>query len=217
MKYICLLILSFVFLWAAGSAEADGGTELTIYSGISFLESERDVFPEILADLRSPIDFHFQSSFDSGFLFGFKAGHYLNENVEVEGNFAIAPNQELRTESFFECPVGEICPLTGLELFPPFFFEERNGVSYYYDGNLVYNFDYRNLTPFVTVGIGGITNDFELENHTDFSLNFGGGAKFYFGRVGIRIEVNDHVIPDHFLTEETEHDLQVHYGFLVRL
>jgi hypothetical protein len=216
MKSIYLFLIVALLCCGSASAESrDGVTELTIYSGISFLETEHEEFPDILLRPDAPFDYHFESSFDGGFLFGFKGGYYFNENVELEGNFAIAPNQKLRTESFFDCPVAEICPL--FDFFPPIFFDEQNGVSYYYDGNLVYNFDLRNLTPFVSVGLGGITNDFEVENHTDFSLNFGGGAKFNFGKVGVRIEVNDHVIPDHFLTEETEHDVQVHYGLLVRL
>ena len=138
--------------------------------------------------------------------------------MEVEGSFVIAPDHELTETNTFFCPPGVICPLNNqTPLFIPFFLRQSNVVTYQYDGNFVYNFAKNDLRPFVTFGIGGMTSVLSSANRTDFAINFGGGAKFYFNKIGIRAEINDHVVPDYFLTGKTEHDLQVQYGFIFRL
>jgi opacity protein-like surface antigen len=217
MKFILIPIAVLLAMQVLLHAEKpSGSTEITIYSGVSFLEAER------VAHIPLPF-FRTRESLDGGFLIGFKGAYFLNDNIGIEGNFSVAPNQTLSRESTFECPPGVICPAGPVV---PFFFEERDVSSYYYDANFVYSFPQKYLTPFVTFGIGGVTTDtsefrgitpnIERGNQTDFSINFGGGAKVYFNRFGLRFEVNDHVVADHFITEETEHDLQVQYGFLFR-
>lgn len=223
MKFSILWIAILLFFPVILLAQSnDGKVEITIHSGLSFLDAGERVEtpPCIFCRDAPPFPFVFvnEISMDGSFLFGVKAGYYLNEKMEVEGAFAIAPNHEVKEASNIFCPDGEICPLTpDLPVFIPSFLSQTDAVSYQYDANFVYNFTETNVKPFVTFGIGAVTTDLSLENQTDFALNFGGGAKFYFKNVGIRVEVNDHVMPDHFLTGKTEHDVQVQYGFLFRL
>ena len=214
MRYCIWLLVSLLFCGVLQAQESVKKSELTVYSGISFLDVE-DVNGPCLECLYILPPFIETSTLEGGFIIGFKFGYYLNENVEVEGNFSIAPNQDFTFESSIFCP-GVPCPLSQDE-FAPVIFIEKNAVSYDYGGNLVYNFNQEKVTPFVTAGIGGLSTDLGDETHNDFVFNFGGGAKFNFKNVGVRFEINDHVIPDHFLTAKTEHDLQVQYGFFFRL
>ena len=217
--WIAILVFSPIILLAQGN---DGKMEITIHSGFSFLDADERVEtpPCIICRDAPPFPFVFvnEKSMNGSFLFGVKAGYYLNQKMEVEGAFAIAPNHEVTEINDIFCPPGELCPLIDeIPLLIPSFLNQTNAVSYQYDANFVYNFTETNVKPFVTFGIGAVTTDLLLENQTDFALNFGGGAKFYFKNLGLRVEVNDHVMPDYFLTGKTEHDVQVQYGFLFRL
>ncbi len=214
MKYIsCLFVLLFTSC-ILQAQESVHKSEITVYSGISFLDVENATDPCLLC--LSPLPpFTETSTLDSGFLIGFKFGYYLNENVEVEGNFSVAPSQDFTFETSIFCP-AEPCPLTQ-DVFAPLIFFKKNAVSYGYAGNLVYNFNRKTVTPFLTAGIGGVSTDLGDETHNDFVFNFGGGTKFYFKNVGVRFELNDQVIPDHFLSGKTEHDLQIQCGFFFRL
>ncbi len=214
MRRIILLFLLLVTPCVLFAQNEKKQPELTIFTGISFLEIQNVNGPclECLSPLPPFIE---TNTLDSGILIGFKFGYYLNETVEVEGNFSVAPNQDFTFETSIFCP-AEPCPLTGDE-FAPLIFFKKNAVSYSYNGNLVYNFNRKTVTPFVTAGIGGLSTDLGEETRSDLVFNFGGGAKFYFKNVGVRFELNDQVIPDHFLSGKTEHDLQVQYGFFFRL
>jgi Outer membrane protein beta-barrel domain len=204
-----------------------GRTEITIYSGVSFLKvkNESTISCVVCARFLPPVanlipPFQQKISFDGGILIGFKAGFYLNDHFEVEGNFSIAPNQHLTSEAIFVCPPNIVCPLQGdagtADIFP-LFVNRTHAVSYYYDGNFVYNFPFKSATPFATFGVGGISTSLDQQTNTDLAINFGGGVKFRFHTLGFRVEANDHVIPDHFLSGNTEHDFQVQYGLLFRL
>lgn len=217
-------ILLFVIAFVPLSLHAQ--TEITVYSGFSFVNAQGITAPCLacagpVVSPGLPIPF-FQTrrTLDGGFLIGFKGGYHFNENVEVEGNFSVAPKQKLTTETFFQCPPGIVCPLqrnaAGLAIFP-FLNESRNVVSYYYDGDMVYNILLRHVTPFVEAGLGGVSSDSGSGTETDLAFNFGGGAKFPFRRFALRLELNDHVIASHFVSGKTEHDLQVQYGVLFAL
>jgi hypothetical protein len=49
---------------------------------------------------------------------------------------------------------------------------------------------------------------------TDFVFRFG-ALKVLFGSVGARVDVVDHLVLDHFLTGDNEHDVHATAGFLV--
>lgn len=95
-------------------------------------------------------------------------------------------------------------------------FGERNVTAWHYGAGVTYDVLGGDVRPFVALGAGGVTYDGASEAGTSFVLRFGGGLKAYFGRVGARIDVVDHVVVDHFLSEKTEHDVHATAGMLVR-
>jgi hypothetical protein len=216
--YLMFLMLFLAIPLLSFGQNPDGDLEVTIYSGWSFLNFEEETslcrFCELAINPRIPF-FETRRQVNGSFLFGVKAGYYLTDRAEVEGNFAIAPSHDIRIESFVNCPPGELCPLL-----PDFLFSD-NLVAYHYDGNFTYNLTDDKVRPFLTFGVGGVSSDpgnnFGENSQTDFVLNFGGGAKFYFDKIALRFEVNDHVIPNYFFSKKTEHDLQVQYGFVFKL
>lgn len=220
MKCFLLIVIALLLVPAWCHAEENQGkVEITIYSGLSFLDvNERIETPCAFCLSPIPLVFVSERSIDGSFLFGVKAGYYLNHKMEVEGSFAIGPNHDLTEVNDVFCRPGEICPLSPvISALIPAFLNQSNVVSYQYDANFVYNIIDGDVRPFVSFGAGGVTSSLPLQSETDFAFNFGGGAKFYFKNVGIRAELNDHVIADYFLTGKTEHDLQVQYGFVFRL
>ena len=212
--FIALLALPMLAL-----ASDEHRTEITIYSGISFPNLSFQTEPcficagPVVPDY-AVFPFTTQTELGHSFLFGVKTGVYINRNIEVEGNFGIAPHQEFRQVSGIFCPPGVICPLAPQT---PIFLYQENVVSYFYDGDFVYNFMTGNVRPFAEFGIGGTSASVQNNTSTDFTLVYGGGAKFYFRNFGFRFEVNDHLTPNNFLTKQTEHYVQVQYGFLFRL
>ncbi len=74
------------------------------------------------------------------------------------------------------------------------------------------------MRPFLSVGAGAVTYDVPREGGTSFAFEVGAGARLSFGeRIGGRIEVVDRVVPDHFLSGTTEHDVHVRAGAVFRL
>jgi hypothetical protein len=215
-----MLILVALLTQAAAFADSPArSTEMTIFSGWSFLNAKQEV--EVCPfcyyyPYPSPISV---TEVKQSVLFGFKAGYYINNNFEVEGGFGLAPNHNVQTNyNSIICTPDQPCPLYETDLFPyPYPESPENLVSYQYEGNFVYNLTGGDVRPFVTFGVGGVSSDFQNSVRNNFALNFGGGAKFYFKHAGIRLEVNDHVLPSYFLNDKTEHDLQIQYGFIFRL
>ena len=72
------------------------------------------------------------------------------------------------------------------------------------------------MRPFVIFGAGGVSYSGARESSTDFVLRFGAGLKILFGRVGARVDVVDHLVTDHFLSGDAEHDIHATAGVLVR-
>lgn len=223
-----LVVLIFASPMSLLAESPDGDFEVTVFSGWSFVNVDRDdalctfcipVFDPPLVDFPS---FFIRSRNEVGdsLLFGTKFGYYLNSRAEIEGTFAIAPNHDVRIEQTVVCLPGEICPLQTELLLPDFFFNE-NLIAYHYDVNFAYNLTQGNTRPYLTFGVGGISSDIGSNTQdnlkTDLTFNFGGGMKFYFEKLAFRLEVNDHVIPDYFFSEKTEHNIQLQYGILFRL
>ena len=205
-----------------------GSVEIAIYSGWSFVSAEGsneacwycEIIPmhyrdENTSSMYWPFTTVTQSLKDS-ILFGFKAGYYMNDNAEIEGNFGFAPNHEIKTDWNDWCQPGDVCPLFESQLYP-YFQDNQNVVAYHYDANFVYNFLHDSIRPYVTIGIGGISYDLPGDVKTSFTTNLGLGAKFYFKKVGLRFEINDHLIPNHFLSGKTENNLQIQYSFFFLL
>lgn len=217
MKFFSVIVTLWLLCSSCFAEDNEHPVEITIYSGVSFAGME-DTSPCIFcldADIPFPLPIFVQQKrhLGNGVLIGIKGAYFLNRHIALEGNFGISPNQKLTSETTFECPPGFVCPALGF----PFTFFERNTVAYVYDGNFIYHFLDQNVRPFLSAGIGGISTDVNSDIFTNFTLNFGGGLKYYFRNLGMRFEISDHVITNHWLTDETEHNLQVQYGLLFRL
>jgi hypothetical protein len=211
-------VLVFAFLgFLTSSICVQAETEVTVNSGWAFSNAEIRVAPCIFC--RDPIigavpPFTTTTEADNSPVFGVKVAYFFNNRAGIEGIFSIAPNYTVNTSTTIECPPGsDVCPLI---LLPNFLFE-RNMVVYQYDANFVYNLFTGDVEPYVTIGVGGMSSDLDNAVQSDFVVNYGGGAKFWFNNLGLRFEVNDHVIPNYFLTDKTEHNIQLHYGFLFKL
>lgn len=196
-----LFILSFFLIagWVVAQ-EVAKPLEFTFYSGVSLGADTLENTTPCPGHLCSGDTLHLKNTVSNSPLFGFGVGYYFTKNLELEGNFAIAPSIQFRSRS------NLIAPLPGFDV---------NVVSYNYDGNLVYNFDWKGMTPFLTAGIGGITRD-GLSVHTDFTYNFGGGVKYYYKNLGLRLEVKDHIIPDFFQLGTKKNVFQIQPGIFFR-
>jgi hypothetical protein len=71
------------------------------------------------------------------------------------------------------------------------------------------------MRPFLTAGIGGITRD-GTSVHSDFTYNFGGGVKYYYKNLGLKLEVKDHIIPDFFQLGTKKNVFQIQPGIFFR-
>ena len=92
----------------------------------------------------------------------------------------------------------------------------RNVTAWHYGAGLAYDLAGGDVRPVIVFGAGGVSYSGARESETDFALRFGAGLRVYFGRVGGRVEVVDHLVVDHFLSGEAEHDIHATAGFLVR-
>jgi Outer membrane protein beta-barrel domain len=201
---VLLLISATVVLHA-------DNVEITIQSGWSFSNADLEFGPcfECLSILPPFIT---TTTVDDSVIIGIKTAYFLNQRSAIEGSFSVAPSHSVNTQSRIFCRDGP-CPLIAI---PDFLFE-RNMVVYQYDANFVYNLLTNDVQPYITIGVGGVSSDLDNDVRHDFAINYGGGAKFWFKKVALRFEVNDHVIPDYFLTNKTEHNLQIQYGFTFKL
>jgi outer membrane beta-barrel protein len=149
-----------------------------------------------------------KTEFDGGLLFNLKAGYYLNENFQLEGAYTIGPSQKLKVDSEFECNSDGECAGP--------FHNELDASSYYVDGNVLYNFHYGKFTPFISGGIGLAKTTLHIEHSNDLAFNFGVGTKVYFGKVGFRVELNNHIIRNYQFTESEQNDIQLNSGVMLR-
>jgi len=193
-----LFVLCFLLIagWVV-AAEIDKPVEFTFYSGVSLAADRLENSGPCLKGVDCVGgSFHMKNTVSNSPLFGFGVGYYFTRNFELEGNFAVAPALQFQSES------NLIAPLPSFNV---------NVISYNYDGNLVYNFDWKGMRPFLTAGIGGITRDGDSV-HSDFTYNFGGGVKFYYKNLGLKLEVKDHIIPDFFQLGTKKNVFQIQPG-----
>ena len=197
-----LFVLSFFLIagWVLAE-EVAKPVEFTFYSGVSLAADTLEVNSPCLEGVTCSGDtLHLKNTVNNSPLFGFGVGYYFTKNLQLEGNFSVAPAIQFRSESNLIAPISDF---------------NVNVVSYNYDGNLVYNFDWKGMRPFLTAGIGGITRDSQSV-HTDFTYNFGGGVKFYYKNLGLKLEVKDHIIPDFFQLGTKKNVFQIQPGIFFR-
>ena len=133
-----IFVLSFLLIAGCVIAgEVDKPLEFTFYSGVSLagdtLENNRPCLNGVTC---SGDTFHMKNTVNNSPLFGFGVGYYFTKNLQLEGNFSVAPAIQFRSESNLIAPISDF---------------DVNVVSYNYDGNLVYNFDWKGMRPFLTI------------------------------------------------------------------
>jgi hypothetical protein len=155
----------------------------------------------------------------SDFIYGVKAGLFLDQNVQIEGSLSYINHFEMSNAD------------------PPVFRISQPSVySFLYDANGVWNFGDRNLwgarfSPFISVGFGGLTayvkdassvdisgggfienpvtgalipnpaRTIVLEdNDTFFTVNYGGGVKAMnlWGPMGFRADIKGRTLPNFY-------------------
>ena len=217
---------------SAQTPVADHRYEVTLVFGASLLSADGDAAQALPFDslqtfeallpagtlrrlLPSTIETH--DHMGASFLQGFQISRRLARRGWIEGEFLIAPAHTRRRTASFRCP-AEICALAGLSSLGDALASEERVTAYHYGLGFAYELTTGEVRPFVSVGAGAVTYDVPGGGGTSFAFEFGAGARLSFGeRVGGRIEVADRVIPDHFLSGATEHDVQVRAGAVFRL
>ena len=217
---------------AAQPAPSDPRYEVTLVFGASLLSAESDSAQPLPFDslqtfeallpagtlrrlLPSTIEAH--DRMGASFLQGFQVSRRLARRGWIEGEFLIAPAHTRRRTTSFRCP-AEVCALAGLSSLGDALASEERVTAYHYGLGLAYELARGDVRPFLSVGAGAVTYDVPREGGTSFAFEVGAGARLTFGeRIGGRIEVVDRVVPDHFLSGATEHDVHVRAGAVFRL
>ena len=201
--------------------EWKGHAEITLYGGGSLLDLERTRPDRRFGPMPEgaqgesvvwPSFIQFRRSLGGSLMVGLKVGYHVTDYLAVESNFSLAPKHTLKESLHVACDPGEICPM---EIgFLPEYERKENITAYAYDINLVYHFSRSRVRPYWTAGIGGVSYDVPDDFETNFTFNTGLGLKIYGRRLGLRFEINEHVIPDHFLTGKTASNLQFQAGLV---
>ena len=223
MRTISMVVLAIIAVLYAAPAvgQPAGRNELSVFGGVSLLDADATDpgDPRILAlparPLIYPPPFQFSRSIGASGEFGVRYGRDVTDSVTFIGDFSIAPAHSA-TERFGRgCP--ELCiSFPALELYAPGLFSERF-VAYHYGGGMRLNV-WRGplVTPAVVAGIGGVTYSGENRSDTQFTLRLGGSVTAAVKNLTTGIEVVDVMVPDHFLTDQLEHDLHVRMSLGVR-
>lgn len=232
-----LAVLSAAPALRAADDADEARNEIVVFGGISLLDASRSseatigtdsiVVPAMRGFSRfgrgqlevPPISFEAETKLGSSALFGARYSRVIKDRLALEADLAIAPTHSLEL-SGHGCAAG-FCLGTGdgdargrgpigIRL------GDRDVTAWHYGAGLAYEITGGDVRPFVLLGAGASTWDGARETETDFALRFGAGLKVLFGRVGARVDVVDHMLLDHFVSGETEHDVHVTAGLLVR-
>lgn len=221
---------------AADATAAESKNEIVVFGGASILDATRGQdstigIPGWPGD-RWPgfpdVQVRTETSLGGSALFGARYSRYVKGRLAVEADLAIAPTHDLEVG-------GEVClegrcfgggrgdrpwgPWGQGPRFEDVDFESlrtRNVTAWHYGGGLTYDITGGDVRPFVIFGAGGVSYGGARESSTDFALRFGAGLKILFGRVGARVDVVDHLVTNHFLSGDAEHDIHATAGVLVR-
>lgn len=215
-------------------ADDDAKNELVVFGGISLVDASRSSEATIggdrieLTGIRGfsrfgrapvglpPITLETETSLGSSALFGARYSRLIKKRLAVEADLQVAPTHSLELRAS-GCVAGFCVGTDGRGGGGRGFgLGDRNVTAWHYGAGLAYEITGGDVRPFVLLGAGGATWDGAREAETDFALRFGAGLKILFGRVGARVDVTDHLLLDHFVSGETEHDVHVTAGLLVR-
>jgi hypothetical protein len=222
--------------WAADEPAEDSANEIVVFGGVSILDASRGQdrtigIPGWVGD-RWPgfpqIQVRTDTSLGGSALFGARYSRYVKGRLALEADLAVAPTHDIEVggelcldgrcfgggrEGRLLGPWGRGPDFGGIDLES---LRSRSLTAWHYGAGLAYDITGGDVRPVLVFGAGGVSYDGAREASTDFVLRFGVGLKVFFGRVGGRVEVIDHLVTDHFLTGDAEHDIHVRAGVLVR-
>jgi len=212
----------------ASTAAAEGKTEVSLLAGVSLL----DVTHETRLGTRQPqvfpvgpngpipaVEIRVRQRLGGSFVQALRVARFLGSRAAIEAGLAIAPGHDLQRDEFVSCdPPGPLCPRSPAGPALPDRRTTARVTAYHYDVGATYELLGGGVRPFLGVSLGGVSNDAPEGTATDFALGLSAGARLSFaGRVGMRLEVQDRLIPDHFISGRLEHDLHVRAGLAFRL
>ena len=221
---ITLAVLGTASARAADAPAQDERNELVVFGGISLLDADRSSQTTIDAgDIDMPgmggFSFEAETSLGSSALFGARYSRLIKDRLALEADLTLAPSHELETRGS-GCVAGFCIDAADAERYSDGRFSrgfgERSVTAWHYGAGLAYELTGGDVRPLVLLGAGGVTWDGARETGTDFVFRFGVGLKVLFGRVGARVDVVDHLVLDHFVSGEAEHDVHATAGLLVR-
>jgi hypothetical protein len=191
--------------------EADSTQPLALDS----LGGLEDLLPPGTLRRLLPSAIRFQDRMGGSFLQGFQVGRRLGRRAWLEATFLLAPTHTRRRAASFRCP-AEVCA------FPQDFGDalsaEERVVAWHYGLGLAYELARGDVRPYLSVGAGAVTYDLPRGADTSFAFDVGAGARLGISdRMGAKIEVVDRIVLDHFASGQTEHDLQLRAGAVLRL
>jgi len=165
-----------------------------------------------------PVSLTTRSGIGQSGLFGARYSRAIKDRLDLEADLSVAPGHSLETRGS-GC-AGDLCfdagrAARGRDGRAFAGFGDNDVTAWQYGAGLAYEITQGDVQPIVTFGAGGVTWDGARGAGTDFELRFGAGLKMYFGRVGARVDVIDHLVLDQFLTGKTEHDVHATAGLLV--
>jgi hypothetical protein len=242
LRHATLAALCVVPLAAAPAVAADNPptldparSEVSVFGGLSILDAHGTTATVSVTDPRtgSEVSVPVRAEMGNGGLFGARYAFYLRKQLAVEADLAVAPGQR------YEGGVGACATSGPCTWTPPgagdrdfgaygrgmrggrFFGPDGHGfgrdlTAWHYGAGLTYDLLGGDVRPYVTAGAGGVSYDGPGRTETDFVVRFGGGLKVYFGRVGARVDVVDHLVIDQFVSGRAEHDVHATGGVLVR-
>jgi hypothetical protein len=230
---IAWVSLALLYAAPAFAQEPAKKNTVTVFGGISLMDAsgehewafDESDFPDIPGFPMFPgfphgpgmipgITARGEGSIGSSALFGARYSRQIKERLAAEADFAVAPTHDIEIG-------GEVC-IDGFGCYgngrgPMGRFDRGFGkgdvTAWHYGSGLAYDLTAGDVRPFVGVGAGAVTWDGASE--TDFVFRFGGGLKVFFGNLGLRVDVTDHVVVDHFISEDSEHDVHATAGFMV--
>jgi hypothetical protein len=243
---LTLAVLAAVPGLADDAPAGEARNELVVFGGISLLDASRSHQTTINAGALPalpgmpgmpgrpgvggrppisipPIQVDSQTSLGSSALFGARYSRLIKDRLALEADLTVAPAHELETRGGI-CGAG-FCMGSGAgrpgggrvgEGRSDRDFADRSVSAWHYGAGLAYELTGGDVRPLILLGAGGVTWDGAREAGTDFVFRFGAGLKIFFGRVGARVDVVDHLVLDHFASGETEHDVHATAGLLVR-
>lgn len=232
-----LFLLSLPLAPSPVAASDDDKNQVVVFGGIAILEASGEdtrTFPIPFPTGPGATPFPFRpgrnldleirtrTELGNSPVFGVRYSRYLKGRLAVEADLEVAPTHTLDTG-------GELC-LQGRCFGPgdrpgfpggaPQRFDiardvGRQVTAWHYGGGLAYDITGGDVRPVLVFGAGGVTWSGASRSETSFELRFGVGLKVLFGSLGLRVDVIDHLILDHFVSGKSEHDLQATVGFLV--